>query len=531
MPRIAAIRSSCSAAREACPSRNGPAVARGPGAASREPREPAAVVAPLLARRRGRRARATRSSASAPTCAHENHGPATPSASKRTRSTPGPTPGRPPRRAADPPGAGARARGGAAWPGQPPMPRLPSSSSAVPQRPAAGHPVEDRPLEHRCAARVAASASAGGETSMPSVTTPAPRQREHVAARTAADVEHRPVDQLEQPIVGRGRGLDPAPTVEPRRHVPDVRAQRDAGHDALATGASRLRPRRPRPRTAIRERSAATATRVGEVVDVAELGQRAAVRRPELPQPVRAAPRRCRASSSARRRRRRGSGRDEPEAPPSAVGRAARAPRRPPATRARASASREERDRELRCVHADEERRPVDARRTRPRAGRRARRRPAGRPSNDRRQPGPGAGRRARARAGGPAPRATVAERVGERGRRDRRGLRRACTAGRGASSPVRAGATSRARAASRRSGGHRSTPAMSCTARTVPASVPVTFERPMRGAYAHRDAPRCASPRRPRGAPSRAASRTAIVDAEREQAAPPGRPHRSEVA
>ena len=70
-------------------------------------------------------------------------------------------------------------------------------------------------------------------------------------------------------------------------------------------------------------------------------------------------------------------------------------------------------------------------------------------------------------------------ERVLERRARQRRGLLVACTAGTGASSRARgAGAF----AITSSVGAHVSTAAMSRTARAVPRTVPVTFERPARG-------------------------------------------------
>ena len=161
-----------------------------------------------------------------------------------------------------------------------------------------------------------------------------------------------------------------------------------------------------------------------------------------------------------------------------------------------------------------------------PRAVRRGRRR-AARACRTRRQPASGFVRRARGRAVHPAPRAP--HRVCRRAR-PRRGRRPAaeCTVGRAVSSPVPVTAPWRGP----RGGvdGSSQHPAMSWTARTVPRTVPVTFDRPMRGDVGHGDLlDPPARVRRPQHHLERPAE-PPVGDAELEQRLAPSGAHRAEV-
>ena len=478
MPRIAATRSSCSGLVKV-PSRNGRALREVRQSASREPREPPPVVGPLLG--------CTASPASPATSVERveaRRGPSEPRSGDAVGLEPHPLDARTARRvrrarrAADRPAAAARCTRRSSVAGQPPMPRLPSSSSAVPHRPAAGHAVEDRPLEHRRAAaarqrqrrqvRRRCRASRLPRRASASTWRPGPHPTSSTGRRPARGAARRrpwPGSTQRRPSSRTSRG----PTAE--RSTALHHERRAPARDARVDGGDRAAKRDPGP-------SRGDGTGVVEVVDVAQLGEQR-VRRPS-----------CRSRSSWRRpglaasssgpRRRPGHGPVEPEAPP-----ARRRPRDPstastPVGERCASASREVGGRELRRVHADEERGSVDR-------GERGRepvaettvdlrqhveRRRAARARSD---------RRARGRAGAPAPRATVSSVSASAAA----AIAAACSGVHGGQRRVftrPAAATWRARARWRRCRRHRSTPAMSWTARIVPATVPVTFERPMRG-------------------------------------------------
>ena len=221
----------------------------------------------------------------------------------------------------------------------------------------------------------------------------------------------------------------------------------------------------------------------------------------------RAARRRCRAVLIGTPANAPASAVAEADGPVPAVDRAARAPRRSPA--------REQRDGTHRraatgsaaacpCRPRAPGRRPTStaAASRSPRSPRRLR---------DDREPRrePGAGRAVeREHAAGAAAAAPRPRACRQRRRREHPRPPPACTAGRAGSSPGPvAGSLATTTIVRHRSAQHR---AMSWTVRSVPRTVPVTFDRPTRGAVRDRDlldAPAGASPR---AAPSRAATRTA---------------------
>ena len=93
--------------------------------------------------------------------------------------------------------------------GAPPIPMLPSSRSAVPQRPCPGTRSKIDRCKHRRAPRAARTASAGNEMSMPRLTMPASASASAWRAGSAADVEDRPIDSFEQAVLGRRDRLEP----------------------------------------------------------------------------------------------------------------------------------------------------------------------------------------------------------------------------------------------------------------------------------------------------------------------------------
>ncbi len=357
------------------------------------------------------------------------------------------------------------------------MPRLPSSSSAVPHRPAAGNPFEDRPFEHRRAA-------AAGERERGRRHVDAERHDARAASASTCRPGPHPMSstgpstELEQSLVGRGRGLHPAPAVE-AQHAPGC-AERDVRHDAsrtapAAAGSTAATAAANRDRGTL----AATASASAKWSTSRSSGQLPGAE-PDTTQLLQ-----LRGTGGGRAHRHadedRGSRVRQPEPPPAAVGCAVRGPRRPPAPREPAVRAAIERAGELGRVHPDEERGPVDRGEGREPAGLRAHLRPG-----DGRRTLPAAtvrpDRRARARAGEPAPRRPSPACRRAPLRRSRPPAR-TCTAGRVGSSPGPAVATWRARPASRRAGSPQDDRHVVHRAHGA-GEGPVTFDRPMRGRY-----------------------------------------------
>ena len=359
------------------------------------------------------------------------------------------------------------------------MPMLPSSSSAVRQVPALGTRSK---IEPSIAAAPRAARQADGDRRDVDAERQhaAARERGDVAAGPAADVEDRPDRALEHALVAPRRPGRASARAGSRSTRPASSRHSD-GPPAVAARPRRGRPpsaitppRKRRARTARRGTSPATA-RASSIVSTSRSGASSPIAAARPRAAARAARGPCSRRSSARRPGARGRGRAG-RAPSSRRPAPGRGPRR----RRGAGARRvEQRGRDLRRVHPDQERRPADVveRCGEPLVEAAA---ALGDHLEAVRQPRRPARRRARARGGRPAsPRPPRACRPA----RPRPGARpaRACTAGTAASS-TRPGTgalaitisvtSSRASTAAPCRG-----PRAACRAR-----VPVTFERPARG-------------------------------------------------
>ena len=485
-----------------------------------------------------RAACARSSTSSIPTFAHANQGPASPSCSRRTvsrvrsafrvvRAPP----------ALDRRRAGGRATRRRSTSGAPPIPMLPSSRSAVPQRPCPG----TRSKIERCKHGRAASACDRecGQRDVDAERDDARfGERERVTRRSAADVEDRTVDSFEQAMLGRRHRFEPsvarAPGARDRRPPAGTATVRDVSwlgvrRRALTARAlvreAAVRARRPRGRSAYVGRERGDRERVVELVDVAERRERAG------PQPERAQPGQLLGMGVIRAHldtvEHAGVGSAQPDAPPSSV------ERRPEDGVGVAIGEHRDRGRhemcvELRRVHADEERRPAQSRE-------RVREALA--------EAGADLRHDHEVRAGATARGTVERDDVPARGHRREtcRGCRRArLRPSTAASSGVHGG---HSRVLTRPGSGdlamtsnvdaalHRSTRAMSWTARAVPRTVPVTFDlsdprrvaarRPRRMRQPARDARRTISS----GQPNRRSSTPRP-----EQVESSHRAHRSEV-
>ena len=226
------------------------------------------------------------------------------------------------------------------------------------------------------------------------------------------------------------------------------------------------------------------------------------MRRPSVPQALVLHDRRCAACSSGPRRTRRAPA-ERSRSPTSRRRRLVRAPRRTTGRRVPRARHRCHM-REVAacpCLRAAPARRPS---RTRHRAVRRARAAVCGITSHPAGSHGPaGPSRTSTPAVHDDSDTACSVSR--QRGFGDSRAAFRACTAGRGGSSPARAPAPSPCTMTTVIA----STRIMSCTASAVPRTVPVTFERPTRGGT-RQEPRRRSSPPPPLGAPSRAANRSA---------------------
>ena len=144
----------------------------------------------------------------APTCAHRNHGPGRPSRSRYTVRVGARVPAARARRGRRRRAAAAPSRRGGT-PGSPPIPRLPSSSSALPHRPAPGTRSNTDRSRTDAPRPTWRAPSADGVTSSRAPGRPAPRSATTWRPGPQPTSRHGPDGPLEHARVDGGRPLQP----------------------------------------------------------------------------------------------------------------------------------------------------------------------------------------------------------------------------------------------------------------------------------------------------------------------------------